>query len=61
MDTTIAEEYPLFDEGLYQRVAFLEHLTKQYLEQQHILQRALTDALHRIHELEEENHTNFVA
>ena len=61
MDTTIEEEYPLFDEGLYQRVAFLENLTKQYLEQQDILQRALTEALHRIHELEEENHTNPVA
>ena len=49
----IVDEYPVFDETLYQRMRYLENLVKQQLEQQDILTRALTNCLHRINELEE--------
>lgn len=51
----IVDEYPVFDETLYQRMRYLENLVKQQLEQQDILTRALTTCLHRIHELEKES------
>ena len=54
-----SDDYPLFDEKLYKRVAHLESLTQTYLEQQALLTRALSEALRRIHELEA-NNTNTV-
>lgn len=51
----IVDEYPVFDETLYQRMRYLENLVKQQLERQDVLTRALTICLHRINELETES------
>ena len=56
MEDLPQDEYPVFDETLYQRMRYLENLVKQQLEQQDVLTRALTNCLHRIHELEEANY-----